>query len=140
LVYVAAWDLGSWLQARRFERDCNAIIAWVRSGHSATGVYKGLKLPPNLSSLAWDGLADAKILGDGNVLVAFQTEMPWISARQGVLFSSAPLRPSEVGLDRPNPWFVSTWGYPELRIDGLWDDACIFKTVNAHEYIIGNSN
>jgi hypothetical protein len=35
---------------------------------------------------------------------------------------------------------VSTWGYPELRIDGLWEGACIFKTVNAHEYIVGNSN
>jgi MFS family permease len=140
-VYGAVWGLGSRLQTRRLDRDCNEVIAWVKLGHPDPGCYLNLKLPPALSHLAIDDSVDAAVLEDGRIVLLFRTVVGWIGGWGGFVYSSGPLEPSEVGLSRPDQGFVNNWGYPPLRIAGLGDSAtCVFKRLNPHEYIVGDDD
>jgi MFS family permease len=141
LVYGAVWNLGSHLQTRRLDRDCNEVIAWVKLGHPDPGCHLNLKLPPALAHLATDGTVDAAVLEDGRTVLLFRTDVGWIGAWEGFVYCTGPLRPSEVGLSPPDPEFVNKWGYPPLRIEGLGDAAtCVFKRLNPHEYVVGYHN
>jgi hypothetical protein len=141
LVYGSVWGLENRLQARRLDRDCNEVIAWVKLGHPGPGCYVNLKLPPALAHLAIDGSVDAVVLEDGRTVLLFRTNIGWIGAWDGFIYCSGPLRLSEVGLSPPDPGFVNNWGYPPLRIAGLGDSAtCVFKRLNPHEYVVGFHN
>ena len=141
LVYGAVWSLGNRQQTRRLDRDCNAVIVWVKLGHPNPGCYLNLKLPPAFAHLSIDGLVDAAELKDGRLVLLFCTNIGWIGAWDGFIYGSGPLTPSEVGLNPPDPAFVNNWGYPPLRIVGLAGNAtCVYKRVNPREYIVGYHN
>jgi len=137
--YRAAWNVGIRFQSRKLNGDCAAVIAWVKSTHSAAGAYPQLSLPPPLAHLSTNGLVDAVVLKDGRVGLLFQAETPFLSYWRGFLYSSGPLTPSEVGLDHPDPWFLAHWGYPQLTIDGL-PGGCIYNVFNSQEYLVGMDN
>jgi hypothetical protein len=122
------------------ERDCDDVIAWVKSNHPGAGAYPRLALPPGLAHLAAYGLVDAVAFSDGRVALLFQTDAGFISAWEGFIYCSGPLTAAEVGLDHPDPWFVKTWGYPELRTAGFQPGVCVFAMLNTHEYIVGDRN
>jgi hypothetical protein len=119
--------------------DCTAVVAWVRSTHTAPGDYKDLTLPSSLEYLSNDGRVEAVLLSDGRVILLFQSETPWISFCRYTLFSSSPLTGYEVGVSHPDPWFTSHWGYPELRVAGL-PNFCIFSTLSPSDYVVGMNN
>jgi hypothetical protein len=136
---LAASKRGAKSASRLRLRDCNAVVAWVRSTHTVPGDYKDLTLPSSLEYLSNDRRVEAVLLGDGRVVLLFQSETPWISFCRYTLFSSSPLTGYEVGVGHPDPWFTSHWGYPELRVAGL-PNFCIFSTLSANDYIVGMNN
>lgn len=140
-LYGAALVLGRRMQAARLERDCHAVVEWVKSEHAISGAYPKLALPLAMAHLAADGLVNGVVLPDGRVVLEFRTDIGWIGTWNGFVYCSGPMNANEVGLDRPDPWFVSNWGYPELRVAGLGDaGTCIVATMNPHEYLVGYRN
>ncbi|HZZ42554.1 MAG TPA: hypothetical protein VFE58_06430 [Tepidisphaeraceae bacterium] len=137
--FLAVLKRGTKQPSRDQLRDCNTVVAWVRSTHSDPGDYKNLTLPPSLDYLSNDGRVEAVLLTDGRVILLFQSEKPWISFCRYTLFSSTSLTGYEVGTDHPDPWFTPHWGYPELRVTGL-PNFCIFSKLSPNYYVVGMNN
>src|SRR5258708_6313563 len=85
---AALWS--HWREAH-FERECDAVVAWVGTGHVLPGTYPALALPPNLSHVADFGRVHAVVLPDGRVYVVIPTKLGWHHNWEGVLRGSAPL-------------------------------------------------
>ena len=83
---------------RVVDRNCEGVIAWVRSNHPAPGGYPGLPMPAEFRWLSVDGEVDAVVLEDGRVILLLKTLLyghdntSW----KGIVYSSSPLKPDEL--------------------------------------------
>ena len=90
------------------DRDCEQVIAWVRSSHPAPGSYPGLPMPAEFRWLSIHGAVDAVVLKDGRVVLLLKTLLfghdndSW----KGIVYSSSPLKPGELYKDDRGVWIL----------------------------------
>ncbi len=108
------------LRERVLGRDCERVITWVRSSHSAPGTHSDLALPSQFQGFSADGKVDAVVLADGRVVLLLKTWVGWKDNWSGIIYSSSPLKPSEISKDyygRPRIWISDTPQGPSILED-----------------------
>jgi hypothetical protein len=116
------------LREKAFLADCDRLVTWVTANYPAAGTYPDIDLPAALSSLSETAKCDAVVLPDGRVIVLIQRSIGFKHNWSGVICTSAPLKPSEIGQDY--------YGRPLVEIDGLRDHV-IFQQLDDTHYEVG---
>ena len=124
-VLAATGFVFHWAKERAFSRECEQTILWVGANYGKAGVYPRVALPSNLKSLSEDGTVDAVVLPDGRIVLLFKETLEWHHNWSGFVFTSAPLKPGEIGRD--------SYGRPTIQVNGL-DEHFVEERVNDRLY------
>jgi hypothetical protein len=116
------------IQAARFASDCEQAISWVRTSHPVPGVYPHIALPDQLHRLADRGTVDAVVLADGRIVLLLKETVGEHERRTGTVWSSAPLKPSEVG--------QSPYGRGQIQIKGIQNHHITEKIDDRHYRVV----
>jgi hypothetical protein len=113
--------LSAW-QAALFARDCQRAISWVKTSHPTPGVHPKLALPDQFHRLQDRGEWDAVVLSDGRIALLLKETAGERDQRQGLILTSAPLKPAEIGRDSQGRQQIKIVGLPRHHIADKIDD------------------
>jgi hypothetical protein len=120
------------IQAAAFSWDCEQAISWVKTNHPAPGTYRQLALPGQFHRLSDTGVVDAVVLADGRIILFLKYAAGEREQRSGLIWSSAPLKASEIGPD--------TRGRDRIRIAGVQDHHITEKIDDRHYRVVLDPN
>jgi hypothetical protein len=110
------------IQARNFDRQCADLAVWVKANYPTPATHAGLKLPAQFQALAADSAVDAIVLPDGRVVVLLKTSFWGHDCSSGIVYSSGPIQPSEIGPDGYGRQQITFPGISSCYIEQKVDD------------------
>ena len=103
-------------QGRATARDFEQAITWAKINCPAPGTYPDLSLPAELRHLSADGHANGIVLPDGRIVLLLKTSLGWHHNWKGVIYSSHPLKPGEIGVDAYSRQRITIPGVEEHHV------------------------